>query len=286
MSELLEGIEGMPEEKYVFASSGASFVVKSEDGGSALRLTGILILFIACLGFANGLDYSNPESGLIRPSEFINTFAKAAPDGSAVFSGIVLSEGVPVADAEVYVSMKNDQGYWVGVWEITDSNGEFRFEDMNPGLVRVSVLRMDDNNTDIFENRAILSPPSFFEPIGYTSLRLEFPEPKVYDALSCEDKSKTCIRTVEFPPEQKAHPLIDSAAGFTYVMIGFAFMALSIIAAGFAVVGIKNSSRGLIRTASVLAFFTQGHLYSACIFGLLAFILTFAIPRKSIDLDT
>ena len=285
MSELLEGIEGLPEEKYVFASSGASFVVKSEDGGSALRLTGILILFIAGLGFANGLDYSNPESGLIRPSEFINTLAKAAPDGSAVFSGIVLNEGVPVADAEVYVSMENDQGYWVGVWQITDSNGEFRFEDMNPGLVRVSVLRMDTNNTDIFENRAILSPPSFFEPIGYTFLRLEFPEPKVYDALSCEDKSKTCIRTVEFPPEQKAHPLIDSAAGFTYVMIGFAFMALSIIAAGFAVVGIKNSSRGLIRTASVLAFFTQGHLYSACIFGLLAFILTFAIPRKSIDLD-
>ena len=157
MSELLEGIEGLPEEEYVFASSGASFVVKSEDGGSALRLTGILILFIAGLGFANGLDYSSPESGLIRPSEFINTLAKAAPDGSAVFSGTVLDEGQPVADAEVYVSMQNDQGYWVGVWQITDSNGEFRFEDMNPGLVRVSVLRMDHNNTDIFENRAILS---------------------------------------------------------------------------------------------------------------------------------
>jgi hypothetical protein len=285
MSELLEGIEGLPEEKYVFASSGASFVVKSEDGGSALRLTGILILFIAGLGFANGLDYSSPESGLIRPSEFINTLAKAAPDGSAVFSGIVLNEGQPVADAEVYVSMQNDQGYWVGVWQITDSNGEFRFEDMNPGLVRVSVLRMDNNNTDIFENRAILSPPSFFEPIGYTFLRLEFPDQKVYDELSCEDKSKTCIRTVDHPPEQMPHPLIDPAAGFTYVMIGFTFMALSIIAAGFAVVGIKNSSRGLIRTASVLAFFTQGHLYSACIFGLLAFILTFAIPRKSVDLD-
>ena len=285
MSELLEGIEGLPEEKYVFASSGASFVVKSEDGGSALRLTGILILFIAGLGFANGLDYSSPESGLIRPSEFINTLAKAAPDGSAVFSGIVLNGGQPVADAEVYVSMQNDQGYWVGVWQITDSNGEFRFEDMNPGLVRVSVLRMDNNNTDIFENRAILSPPSFFEPIGYTFLRLEFPDQKVYDELSCEDKSKTCIRTVDHPPEQMPHPLIDPAAGFTYVMIGFTFMALSIIAAGFAVVGIKNSSRGLIRTASVLAFFTQGHLYSACIFGLLAFILTFAIPRKSVDLD-
>ncbi len=285
MSELLEGIEGLPEENYVFASSGASFVVKSEDGGSALRLTGIMILFIAGLGFANGLDYSSPESGLIRPDEFIYSFAQAAPDGSAVFSGTVLSDGQPVADAEVYVDMQNSDGNWVGVWDITDNKGEFLFEDMNPGLVRISVLRMDNNNTDIFENRAILSPTSFFEPLGYTSLRLEFPELKVYHALSCEDKSQTCIRKVEHPPEQMAHPLIDPAAGITYVLIGLGFMGLSIIAAGFAIVGIKNSSRGLVRTASVFAFFTQGHLYSACIFGLLAFILTFAIPHKSVYLD-
>ena len=285
MSELLEGVEGLPEEDYVFASSGASFVVESDDGGSALRMTGILILFIAGLGFANGLDYSTPESGLIRPDEFIYSFAQAAPDGSAVFSGTVLDQGQPVAEAEVYVSMQNAEGNWVGIWQITDNRGEFRFEDANPGLVRISVLRMDGNNTDIFENRAILSPPSFFEPIGYTSLRLEFPEPEIFEALSCEDKSKTCIRKVEHPQEQMAHPLIDSSAGITYVMIGWTFIGLSFIAAGFAIVGIKNSSRALLRTASVFAFFTQGHLYSACIFGILAFILTFTIPRKSINLD-
>jgi hypothetical protein len=285
MSELLEGVEGLPEEEYVFASSGASFVVESDDGGSALRMTGILILFIAGLGFANGLDYSTPESGLIRPDEFIYSFAQAAPDGSAVFSGMVLDQGQPVAEAEVYVSMQNAEGDWVGIWQITDNKGEFRFEDANPGLIRISVLRMDVNNTDIFENRAILSPPSFFEPIGYTSLQLEFPEPEIYEALSCEDKSKTCIRKVEHPPEQMAHPLIDPSAGITYVMIGLGFMGLSLIAAGFAIIGIKNSSRALLRTASVFAFFTQGHLYSACIFGILAFVLTFTIPRKSITLD-
>jgi len=285
MSELLEGVEGLPEEEYVFASSGISFVVKSDDGGSALRLTGMLILFIAVLGFANGFDYFTPESGLIRPDEFIYSLAQAAPDGTAIFSGIVLDQGQPVADAEVYVSMENEDGNWVGVWQITNSRGEFRFEDANPGLVRISVLRMDANNTDIFENRAILSPPSFFEQIGYTSLRLEFPDPEVYEALSCEDKSKTCIRKVEHPPEQLAHPVIDPSAGITYVMIGLGFMGLSLIAGGFAIIGIKNSSRGLLRTASVFAFFTQGHLYSACIFGILAFILTFAIPRNSIALD-
>lgn len=285
MSELLEGVEGLPEEEYVFASSGATFVIKSEDGGLALRMTGILILFIAGLGFANGLDYSTPESGLIRPDEFIYSLAQAAPDGSAVFSGIILDQGQPVAEAEVYVSMQNEEGNWAGIWQITDKKGEFRFEDANPGLIRISVLRMDENNTDIFENRAILSPPSFFEPIGYTSLRLEFPEPEIYEALSCEDKSKTCIRKVEHPPEQMAHPLIDPSAGISYVMIGWAFMGLSLIAAGFAIMGIKNSSRALLRTASVFAFFTQGHLYSACIFGILAFILTFTIPRKTIALD-
>jgi hypothetical protein len=41
----------------------------------------------------------------------------------------------------------------------------------------------------------------------------------------------------------------------------------------------------LLRTSSVLAFFTMGHYYSACIFGLLAFVLTFAIPRRHIPLE-
>ena len=61
-------------------------------------------------------------------------------------------------------------------------------------------------------------------------------------------------------------------------------MGLALIAAGFSVWALKAGSVVLLRTASVVAFFTMGHYYSACVFGLLAFVLTFAVPRRQIPL--
>ena len=40
-----------------------------------------------------------------------------------------------------------------------------------------------------------------------------------------------------------------------------------------------------IQTSCVLVFFTAGHYYSACLFSVMAFALTFTVPRKSIILD-
>ena len=47
MSELLEDIEGLPEEELVFQSSGIAFEIKSEDGHPVLRMIGIFV-FIIC----------------------------------------------------------------------------------------------------------------------------------------------------------------------------------------------------------------------------------------------
>ena len=77
---------------------------------------------------------------------------------------------------------------------------------------------------------------------------------------------------------------MDPSAATGYVLIGFAFMGVALIAAGFSLWALKSGSVVLLRTSSVLAFFTMGHYYSACIFGLLAFILTFSIPRRRIPL--
>ena len=77
---------------------------------------------------------------------------------------------------------------------------------------------------------------------------------------------------------------MDPSAATTYVLVGFGFMGLALIAAGFAVWTLKNGSITLLRTSSVLSMFTMGHYYSACIFGLLAFVLTFAVPRRRIPL--
>ena len=77
---------------------------------------------------------------------------------------------------------------------------------------------------------------------------------------------------------------MDGGAATGYVLVGFGFMGVALIAAGFSLWALKSGSIVLLRTSSVLVFFTVGHYYSACIFGLLAFILTFAIPRRRIPL--
>ena len=79
MSELLEDTPSLPEEEPVFQSSGIAFEVKSEDGHPVLRMIGIFVFVICALGFANGLDFINPESGLVRPHEWINGMAQGAP---------------------------------------------------------------------------------------------------------------------------------------------------------------------------------------------------------------
>jgi hypothetical protein len=77
---------------------------------------------------------------------------------------------------------------------------------------------------------------------------------------------------------------MDPSAAMGYTLVGFGFIGVSLIAAGFALWAMKSGSVALLRTSSVLAFFTVGHYYSACIFGLMAFVLTFAIPRRRIPL--
>jgi len=80
-------------------------------------------------------------------------------------------------------------------------------------------------------------------------------------------------------------PLIDKSAAGLYIAVGWGMIGLALIASGFAFYGIKKGSRGLIQTACVLVFFTAGHYYSACLFSIMAFALTFTVPRKSVILD-
>ena len=78
---------------------------------------------------------------------------------------------------------------------------------------------------------------------------------------------------------------MDSGASMIYSTIGIGFIGLSLLGAGFAIWAFKTGSVYLLRTASILSFFTMGHYYSACLFSLVAFILTFTIskPKKEIN---
>ncbi len=271
----------------LFASSKAVLTIEDPNLHPIGKATAVFLLFTCMLGFLNGLDYASPNDGLVRPDEFVYRLALTAPDDTATFTGTVVDEaGKPMVNATVYLSWLDDvSSMWVSEENLTDESGYFSFEQLDPGLIRVDIIVHRNDHRDVYSNRVLLSPPALIEPIGFTSIDFEFPSEQTFAEEPCQGTTEACeIRTVDRTPSQQDHPLMDSSAQAVYVLVGFAFMGLSLIAAGFSVWALKSGSIVLLRTSSVVAFFTVGHYWSACIFGLLAFVLTFAIPRRRIPM--
>ena len=271
----------------LFASSKAVLTIEDPNLHPIGKATAVFLLFTCMLGFLNGLDYASPNDGLVRPDEFVYRLALTAPDDTATFTGTVVDEaGQPMVNATVYLSWLDDaSSMWVSEENMTDESGYFSFEELDPGLIRVDIIVHRNDHRDVYSNRVLLSPPALIEPIGFTSIDFEFPSEQTFAEEPCQGTTEACeIRTVDRTPSQQDHPLMDSSAQAVYVLVGFAFMGLSLIAAGFSVWALKSGSIVLLRTSSVVAFFTVGHYWSACIFGLLAFVLTFAIPRRRIPM--
>ena len=289
MADLLEDVAPLPEEEPVFQSSGTSFEVKSDDGHPVLKMIGIFVFVICGLGFANGLDFINPESGLVRPHEWINGLAQGAPVDSAEFSGTVYSEGEPLANATILLARETSDGmYDVPLETQTDEDGKFEFKGAQPGLTSIEIARYnEDGKHDTIRHRIILNPPSFFEKTGYTTINFDMPPTEEFADVECKGNYSdgSCYRLISFMEEEMEFPLIDESAAGIYIMIGWAMIGLAIISAGFAFYGIKSGSRGMIQTSCVLVFFTAGHYYSACILSLMAFALTFTVPRKLVVLE-
>ncbi len=271
----------------LFASSEAVLTIEDPALHPIGKATAVFLLFTCMMGFLNGLDYASPDDGLVRPDEFVYRLALTAPDDTATFTGTVFDEaGQPVENATVYLSWMDEAiGMWVSDENMTDASGDFSFEQLDPGLIRVDIIVHRDGHRDVYSNRVLLSPPALIEPIGFTSIDFEFPSEEAFAEQPCQGSTEECeIRTVDRTPSQQDHPLMDSSAAAVYVLVGFAFMGLALIAAGFSLWALKSGSVVLLRTSSVVVFFTVGHYWSACIFGLLAFVLTFAIPRRRIPL--
>lgn len=275
------------EHPVLFASSDTVLTIEDPNLHPMGKATAIFLFFTCMLGFLNGLDYASPNDGLVRPDEFVYRLALTAPDDTATFTGSVVDDrGNPMVNATVYLSwLEEATGTWVSEENLTDENGQFGFEKLDPGLIRVDIIVERDDHRDVFSNRVLLSPPALIEPIGFTAIDFEFPSAEAFAQQPCGNNVSACeIRTIDRTPSQMDHPLMDPSAATGYVLVGFAFMGLALIAAGFSLWALKAGSVVLLRTSSVLAFFTMGHYYSACIFGLLAFVLTFAIPRRRIPL--
>lgn len=276
------------ENPVLFATSETVLTIEDPNLHPMGKATAIFLFFTCMLGFLNGLDYASPDDGLVRPDEFVYRLALTAPDDTATFTGSVVdARGNPVVNATVYLSwLEEATGMWVSEENLTDEAGAFGFEELDPGLIRVDIIVERDEHRDVFSNRVLLSPPALIEPIGFTTIDFEFPTPEAFAQQPCGDNVAECeIRTIDRTPSQMDHPLMDPSAATGYVLVGFAFMGLALIAAGFSLWALKAGSVVLLRTSSILAFFTMGHYYSACIFGLLAFVLTFAIPRRHVPLQ-
>ena len=275
-----------PTNELMFASSGAKLAIEVDEFNSVGNSIAVLILVTCLLGLANGVDFTQPESGLVRPDEFVFRFAQNAPDESAIFNGYVFDdEGEPIENATVYISWYEEE-YWNTSSSQTNAEGYFELEKLDPGITRVDIIVDRDNYKDRYSNRVLLSPPALFEPYGFTSIDFTIPSQEKFAEQECADGSDDCtIREIDNSPKQMEHPLMDSGASMIYSTIGIGFICLSLLGAGFAIWAFKTGSVYLLRTASVLSFFTMGHYYSACLFSLVAFVLTFTIskPKKEIN---
>ena len=275
-----------PTNELMFASSGAKLAIEVDEFNSVGNSIAVLILVTCLLGLANGVDFTQPESGLVRPDEFVFRFAQNAPDESAIFNGYVFDDnGEPIENATVYISWYEEE-YWNTSSSQTNVEGYFELEKLDPGITRVDIIVERDNYKDRYSNRVLLSPPALFEPYGFTSIDFIMPSQEKFAEQECADGSDDCtIREIDNSPKQMEHPLMDSGASMIYSTIGIGFIGLSLLGAGFAIWAFKTGSVYLLRTASVLSFFTMGHYYSACLFSLVAFVLTFTIskPKKEIN---
>ena len=286
--DYIDELTGLSEPKgdLTFASSNTILTMRDPNMHSMGQAIAVFLLFICLLGFLNGLDYASPNSGLVRPDEFVHRLSLTAPDETATFRGVVYDdEQQPLENATVYISW-DDSGIWNSTEMLTVSDGSFSFERLDPGLVRVDIIVERDNYRDVYANRVLLSPPAIIEPIGFTTIDFTIPSPEEFASQPCSNGAEECeIRNIDMTPEQMDHPLMDPGAQSIYITIGFAFMGIALIATGFTLWAMKSGSVVVLRTAAALSIFGMGHYYAACCFGIVAFLLTFAVPKRYIPVE-
>lgn len=286
--DYIDELTGLSEPKgdLTFASSNTVLTMRDPNMHSMGQAIAVFLLFICLIGFLNGLDYASPNSGLVQPDEFVHRLSLSAPDETATFQGVVYDdEQQPLENATVYVSW-DDSGIWNSSEVQTEPDGSFLFERLDPGLIRVDIIVERDNNRDVYANRVLLSPPALIEPIGFTTIDFTIPSPEEFASQPCSNGAEECeIRNIDMTPGQIEHPLMDSSAESLYITIGFAFMGIALIATGFTLWAMKSGSVVVLRTAAALSIFGMGHYYAACCFGIVAFLLTFAVPKRYIPVE-
>ena len=266
----------------VFSSSTVLLRVEERKLHPRAKWIAILILFVATTGLLNGLDYASPESGLIRPDEFVFALTAGAPEDSAIFLGSVLDEdGNPIENVSIIIQWQQNNT-WVSQEIFVDENGSFEQENLTPALTRVDVIKDGEEYKDVYTVPVLLSPPALFEPYGFTEINFIFPSDSEFEQQGCEEGQENCaIRNIDLREELRQDPFMDSRAAGLYIMVGFFFMGLASISYIFVALAFKTQMIAFVRGAAIMAFFSMGHYYIACLFGLFALALTFAVPKQN-----
>ena len=270
-----------PEEGVTFESSGARIVLPSEQQlHRRAMLAAFLALIAASAGIYVGFDYMDGEDGMYTHRQLIYAQSAGAADGSATLTGTLLhADGSPAVNHTLTIlvlSSGQDPRWKMNVRTNTSADGSFKMEGLNPGVAILDIESPDDSL--LLTNRILLSPPASFEPTGFTHLNLQWPTDAEFES-GVDLNGRYWLDLSESQRENSTEPY-DLTAGAMYDMFGSAFIGLGVISITIALIGLKRKSTGLIRLAAITGFFSMGHLYVSCGFGLVAILLTMFLPRE------
>ena len=268
-------LEGLPPEvPVVFENSSATITLPSQIPLSQRALFAALLAFLAAsAGFYVGMDYLDGDGGMYTHRQLIFTQSVDAPNESAVLTGVLLDgEGNPLTNYTV-------EGHWAyrtNVQNTTSEDGSFRLEGLDSGQMTLDIASPEG---DMFTNLVLLNAPAGFEPFGFTHLIIEWPSETEFGNGQDLMLGGHWIDLSESQRENSTQ-LYDQTAAAMYDMFGTGFIGLGIITMIVAAIGVRNKNTGLIRTATVTGFFSMGHFYLSCGFGLIAFLLTLSLIKQ------
>ena len=270
--QVLQGLP--PESTAVFESSGASIILPSQRPlHPRAMFAALLAILAASAGMYVGMDYLEGDSGMYTHRQLIFAQSDGAPNESAILTGMLVDgDGTPLAN----YTLEGHLAYRRNVQANTSENGSFRMEGLDPGQMTLDISSPEGNH---FTNLVLLNAPAAFEPIGFTHLVFEWPSE---DEFNDTEESTMGGHWIDLSESQRANGTqpYDQTAAAMYDMFGTGFIGLGIITMVVAAIGVRNKNVGLIRTATVTGFFSMGHFYLSCGFGLIAFLLTLSLIKQ------
>ena len=228
----------IPEEEPIFSSTGATLQLPKDAPRDPRMHVALLFIVVAGLfGVINGLDFIDGDKGLVTDRGFIYSqtqtasFISQSSPGSAILTGtLTLHDGSPASNFTIEVVTKVTENGTQRITRpsnVTDADGRFRLEGLNPGLMTMFVVN-NSHDSEGMTHRIILSPGALFEPYGFTHLDVDYASPEAFDIV--EEENNGLMRWIDLSEEQRGRELYDPTAAAVYDIVGAIFFGIGLIA--------------------------------------------------------